>query len=139
MLEQNNNLLETLLQEELSCFKEILFQTQTLQNGMNTQVTETVLELLEERELRINLINRLENERLKLELCTNEFQPVIETIKGDIKDIALNLVRIDAELMDILAAKKEEIAKELKYSSKVINAGHLISKDKSRFIDVRQK
>ncbi len=138
-LEQNNNLLKTLLQEELSCFKEILYQTQEYQKNLDKRTTDALLDLLDEREMRINLINRLENERKKLELNAPEFEPVIDSIKKDIKDIALNLVRVDAELLDILAMSKENIIKELSQTTKNKNMMNSYRDETSRFIDIKQE
>lgn len=138
-LEQQNKL-KSLLQAELACFKEILSETQAFQENFNNNTTDALLGLLDEREVRINLINRLENEREKIKLCDNDYNPIIKTIEKDIKEIALNLVRIDAELLDILSMSKESIIKEISFNNTDINKSKTNQNHKRpRFLDILQK
>lgn len=138
-LEQQNKL-KSLLQAELACFKEILSETQAFQENFNNNTTDALLGLLDEREVRINLINRLEIEREKIKLCDNDYNPIIKTIEKDIKEIALNLVRIDAELLDILSMSKESIIKEISFNNADINKSKTNQNHKRpRFLDILQK
>ena len=138
-LTHKNDRLKKLLQEELSCFKEILEQTWAFQLNLNERTTDALWDLLDEREIRINLIYRLENERKKLELKSTEYEPVVARIKEDIKDIALNLVQVDAEFLNILAMSKDNIVKELFQTTDNKNMMNSQREQTSRFIDIKQE
>ena len=130
---KNKNQLEKLLESELVCFKEILYKTQQVDNNGNSQSMGSLMELLDYRDNQIGLIKKLETERKTLECfdISNNQQTKVDTIKKEIKYIALKLVEIDAKLLDLLAMKKEKIVKGL--------CSHTDSKGRDRSIQSSRK
>ena len=114
-MDKNKNQLEELLRNELVCFKEILYKTQEVNEGETALSTKSLVKLLGNRDTQIGLIKKLEKERKILDnyIISEQQQLKVDTIKKEIKYIALKLVEIDAKMLDLLAMKKEEIVKEL--------------------------
>jgi len=114
-MEKTKDQLEQLLENELTCFKEILYKTQQVDTINNPQSTTSIRELLDFRDSQILLIKKMEIERKKMELfdISNNQRMKVESIKKEIKQAALKLVEIDASLLDLLAIKKENIVKGL--------------------------
>lgn len=114
-MDKNKNQLEELLRNELVCFKEILYKTQEVNEGETALSTKSLVKLLGDRDTQIGLIKKLEKERKILDnyIISDQQQLKVDTIKKEIKYIALKLVEIDAKMLDLLAMKKEEIVKEL--------------------------
>ena len=114
-MDKNKNQLEELLRNELVCFKEILYKTQEVNEGETALSTKSLVKLLGDRDTQIGLIKKLEKERKILDnyIISEQQQLKVDTIKKEIKYIALKLVEIDAKMLDLLAMKKEEIVKEL--------------------------
>ena len=114
-MEKNKDQLEELLRNELVCFKEILYKTQAVNKGETSLSTKSLMKLLGYRDTQIGLIKKLETERKSLEkyIISDYQQSKVDSIKKEIKYIALKLVEIDAKMLDLLAMKKEEIVKEL--------------------------
>tara|TARA_B100001123_G_C15345850_1_gene1037091 strand:+ start:2769 stop:3191 length:423 start_codon:yes stop_codon:yes gene_type:complete len=107
--------LEQLLENELTCFKEILYKTQQVDIIKPPQSTSSMMELLDFRDSQIVLIKKMEIERKKIKQfdISNNQKMKVATLKKEIKQIALKLVEIDAKLLDLLAMKKENIVKGL--------------------------
>ena len=114
-MKKNKNQLEDLLQNELICFKEILYKTQEVNKGEASLSTQSVMKLLGHRDTQIRLIKKLERERKTIEnfIISDHQQSKVDAIKKEIKYIALKLVEIDAKMLDLLAIKKEKIIKGL--------------------------
>ena len=114
-MEKIKDQLEQLLENELTCFKEILYKTQQVDTINNHQSTSSIRELLDFRDSQIVIIKKMEIERKKMELfdISNTQRIKVESIKKEIKQAALKLVEIDANLLDLLAIKKENIVKGL--------------------------
>ena len=114
-MDKNKDQLEDLLRNELVCFKEILYKTQEVNKGETSLSTKSLVKLLGHRDTQIGLIKKLEKERKILDnyIISDRQQLKVDTIKKEIKYIALKLVEIDAKMLDLLAMKKEEIVKEL--------------------------
>ena len=114
-MDKNKDQLENLLRNELVCFKEILYKTQEVNKGEISLSTKSLVKLLGHRDTQIGLIKKLEKERKILDnyIISDQQQLKVDTIKKEIKYIALKLVEIDAKMLDLLAMKKEEIVKEL--------------------------
>ena len=114
-MDKNKDQLEDLLRNELVCFKEILYKTQEVNKGETSLSTKSLVKLLGHRDTQIGLIKKLEKERKILDnyIISDQQKLKVDTIKKEIKYIALKLVEIDAKMLDLLAMKKEEIVKEL--------------------------
>ena len=114
-MDKNKDQLENLLRNELVCFKEILYKTQEVNKGETSLSTKSLVKLLGHRDTQIGLIKKLEKERKILDnyIISDQQKLKVDTIKKEIKYIALKLVEIDAKMLDLLAMKKEEIVKEL--------------------------
>ena len=114
-MKKTKDQLEQLLENELTCFKEILYKTQQVNTIKSPQSTTSIMELLDFRDFQIGSIKKLEIERKKMEQydISNNQTMKLESIKKEIKQTALKLVEIDANLLDLLAIKKENIVKGL--------------------------
>jgi hypothetical protein len=111
---QKRNQLEKLLENELVCFREILYKTQQV-NHQNSPTSNSLQKLLESREAHIDSLKKLEVIRKSLESSSNfkVEKEKINYLKKEIKGIALKLVEMDAKMLDLLVMKKEEIVKGL--------------------------
>jgi len=137
-MKKNKNQLEDLLQNELICFKEILYKTQEVNKGEASLSTQSVMKLLGHRDTQIRLIKKLERERKTLEkfIISDHQQSKVDVIKKEIKYIALKLVEIDAKLLDYLAIKKEEIIKGLCSHTDTIGRDRSIHSSRKQIIDI---
>lgn len=114
-MKKTKDQLEQLLENELICFREILYKTQQIDTIKSPQSTSSIMELLNFRDSQIVLIKKMELERKKIDQfdISNSQQMKVGSLKKEIKQIALKLVEIDAKLLDLLAMKKENIVKGL--------------------------
>ena len=114
-MKDKKNQLEKLLENELICFKEILYKTQQVSREEDTPSTESLVNLLKYRDNQIELIKKLESDRKSLDTIKNDVsnKERIDFVKKEIKFVALKLVEIDAKMLYLLAMKKEEIVKGL--------------------------
>ena len=137
-MSKNKTQLEKLLESELVCFKEILYKTQQVDNKGNSQSTVSLMELLDYRDNQIGLIKKLETERKTLEgyNISNNQETKGDSIKKEIKAIAIELVGIDAKLVDLIAMKKENIVKELCVHTDNIGRDRSIQTSRKKLIDI---
>ena len=137
-MEKNKDQLEELLRNELVCFKEILYKTQAVNKGETSLSTKSLMKLLGYRDTQIGLIKKLETERKSLEkfIISDYQQSKVDSIKKEIKYIALKLVEIDAKLLDFLAIKKEEIIKGLCSHTDSIGRDRSIRSSRKQIIDI---
>ena len=137
-MDKNKNQLEELLRNELVCFKEILYKTQEVNEGETALSTKSLVKLLGNRDTQIGLIKKLEKERKILDnfIISEQQQLKVDTIKKEIKYIALKLVEIDAKMLDYLAMKKEEIIKELSSHTDSIGRDRSIRSSRKQIIDI---
>ena len=114
-MKKTKDQLEQLLENELICFKEILYKTQQIDTIKSPQSTSSIMELLDFRDSQIILSKKMELERKKIDQfdISNNQQMKVGSLRKEIKQTALKLVEIDAKLLDLLAMKKENIVKEL--------------------------
>ncbi len=137
-MDKNKNQLEELLRNELVCFKEILYKTQEVNEGETALSTKSLVKLLGNRDTQIGLIKKLEKERKILDnyIISEQQQLKVDTIKKEIKYIALKLVEIDAKMLDFLAIKKEEIIKELCSRTDSIGRDRSVRSSRKQIIDI---
>ena len=137
-MKKNKNQLEDLLQNELICFKEILYKTQEVNKGEASLSTQSVMKLLGHRDTQIRLIKKLERERKTIEnfIISDHQQSKVDSIKKEIKYIALKLVEIDAKMLDLLAIKKEKIIKGLCAHTDSKGRGGSVHSSKKQLIDI---
>ena len=135
---KNKNQLAKLLENELICFKEILYKTQQVNKGEDSPSTGSLMQLLGYRDNQIGLIKKLETERRSLEnyVISDGQQSKIDSIKKEIKYIALKLVEIDAKMLDFLAIKKEEIIKGLCANTDSKGRDRSIRSSRKQLIDI---
>ena len=135
---KNKNQLEELLEDELICFKEILYKTQQVNKGEDSPSMGSLMKLLGYRDNQIGLIKKLETKRKSLEkfIISNNQQSKVDSIKKEIKYIALKLVEIDAKLLDLLAIKKEEIIKGLCAHTDIKGRDRSIRSSRKQLIDI---
>ena len=69
-------------------------------------------------------------------IISDHQQLKVDTIKKEIKYIALKLVEIDAKMLDFLAMKKEEIIKELCSHTDSIGRDRSIRLSRKQIIDI---
>ena len=137
-MDKNKDQLEELLKNELVCFKEILYKTQEVNEGETALSTKSLVKLLGNRDTQIGLIKKLEKERKILDnyIISEQQQLKVDTIKKEIKYIALKLVEIDAKMLDFLAIKKEEIIKGLCSHTDSIGRDRSIRLSRKQIIDI---
>ncbi|HJM47028.1 MAG TPA: hypothetical protein QGH56_04335 [Candidatus Marinimicrobia bacterium] len=137
-MDKNKDQLEELLKNELVCFKEILYKTQEVNEGETALSTKSLVKLLGHRDTQIGLIKKLEKERKILDnfIISDQQKLKVDTIKKEIKYIALKLVEIDAKMLDYLAMKKEEIIKELSSHTDSIGRDRSIRSSRKQIIDI---
>ena len=137
-MDKNKDQLEELLKNELVCFKEILYKTQEVNEGETALSTKSLVKLLGHRDTQIGLIKKLEKERKILDnfIISDQQKLKVDTIKKEIKYIALKLVEIDAKMLDYLAMKKEEIIKELSSHTDSIGRDRSIRLSRKQIIDI---
>ena len=71
-MKDKKNQLEKLLENELICFKEILYKTQQVSREEDTPSTESLVNLLKYRDNQIELIKKLESDRKSLDTIKND-------------------------------------------------------------------
>ena len=137
-MDKNKDQLEELLKNELVCFKVILYKTQEVNEGETALSTKSLVKLLGHRDTQIGLIKKLEKERKILDnfIISDQQKLKVDTIKKEIKYIALKLVEIDAKMLDYLAMKKEEIIKELSSHTDSIGRDRSIRSSRKQIIDI---
>ena len=84
------------------------------------------------------MIKKLETERKTLECynISNNQETKVDSIKKEIKSIAIELVGIDAKLLDLIAMKKENIVKELCVHTDNIGRDRSIQTSRKKLIDI---
>jgi len=137
-MKKTKDQLEQLLENELTCFKEILYKTQQVNTIKSPQSTTSIMELLDFRDFQIGSIKKLEIERKKMEQydISNNQTMKLESIKKEIKQTALKLVEIDANLLDLLAIKKENIVKGLCSNTDNIGRNRSANPSGKQLIDI---
>lgn len=105
------NASQTLLEQELQCFHEIMAKTQEILDDSDSVSLSSILNLLDEREYRIDHLKFLETkvDKLCLDKQTTKGRKLVE----EISTIAKSLIVTDAKLFDILQVRKMNIVKEM--------------------------
>ncbi|MAV15542.1 MAG: hypothetical protein CMG08_01870 [Candidatus Marinimicrobia bacterium] len=127
-----------MLNDELECFKEIHASSKLIADDLNEATNDVLVNLLVEREKRIKTIQLIENERKSLEISENKLKSNYASIYSQIKEVLLQIVQIDAKLMDIVSAKKDSILDELKEIDNVKKMRDKTQFNEAKIIDVRQ-
>ena len=126
-----------MLNDELECFKEIHASSKLIADDLNEATNDTLVNLLIEREKRIKTIQLIENERKSLDI-EQKLKSNYSTIYSQIKEVLLQIVQIDAKLMDIVSAKKDSILSELKEIDKIKKMSSEPKTNEAKIIDIRQ-
>ena len=93
---------------------------------------------LNDIEKRIKTIQLIENERKSLDISEQKLKSNYSTIYSQIKEVLLQIVQIDAKLMDIVSAKKDSILSELKEIDKIKKMSSKPKTNEAKIIDIRQ-
>ena len=136
-MNRNNNI-QKMLNDELECFKEIHANSKLIADDLNEATNDTLVNLLIEREKRIKTVQLIENERKSLDISEQKLKSNYSTIYSQIKEVLLQIVQIDAKLMDIVSAKKDSILDELKEIDNVKKMRDKTQFNEAKIIDVRQ-
>ena len=80
----------------------------------------------------------IENERKSLDISEKKLKSNYSTIYSQIKEVLLQIVQIDAKLMDIVSAKKDSILSELKEIDKIKKMSSKPKTNEAKIIDIRQ-
>ena len=80
----------------------------------------------------------IENERKSLDISEQKLKSNYSTIYSQIKEVLLQIVQIDAKLMDIVSAKKDSILSELKEIDKIKKMSSSPKTNEAKIIDIRQ-
>ncbi len=134
----NTSQIQRMLNDELECFKEIHASSKLIADDLNEATNDVLVNLLIEREKRIKTIQLIENERKSLEISENKLKSNYASIYSQIKEVLLQIVQIDAKLMDIVSAKKDSILDELKEIDNVKKMRDKTQFNEAKIIDVRQ-
>jgi len=134
----NTSQIQRMLNDELECFKEIHASSKLIADDLNEATNDVLVNLLVEREKRIKTIQLIENERKSLEISENKLKSNYASIYSQIKEVLLQIVQIDAKLMDIVSAKKDSILNELKEIDNVKKMRDKNQFNEAKIIDVRQ-
>jgi len=134
----NTSQIQRMLNDELECFKEIHASSKLIADDLNEATNDVLVNLLVEREKRIKTIQLIENERKSLEISENKLKSNYASIYSQIKEVLLQIVQIDAKLMDIVSAKKDSILNELKEIDNVKKMRDKTQFNEAKIIDVRQ-
>ncbi len=134
----NTSQIQRMLNDELECFKEIHASSKLIADDLNEATNDVLVNLLVEREKRIKTIQLIENERKSLEISENKLKSNYASIYSQIKEVLLQIVQIDAKLMDIVSAKKDSILDELKEIDNVKKMRDKTQFNEAKIIDVRQ-
>ena len=134
----SNSNIQKMLNDELECFKEIHASSKLIADDLNEATNDVLVNLLVEREKRIKTIQLIENERKSLEISENKLKSNYASIYSQIKEVLLQIVQIDAKLMDIVSAKKDSILDELKEIDNVKKMRDKTQFNEAKIIDVRQ-
>ena len=134
----NTSQIQRMLNDELECFKEIHASSKLIADDLNEATNDVLVKLLVEREKRIKTIQLIENERKSLEISENKLKSNYASIYSQIKEVLLQIVQIDAKLMDIVSAKKDSILNELKEIDNVKKMRDKTQFNEAKIIDVRQ-
>ena len=134
----NTSQIQRMLNDELECFKEIHASSKLIADDLNEATNDVLVNLLVEREKRIKTIQLIENERKSLEISENRLKSNYASIYSQIKEVLLQIVQIDAKLMDIVSAKKDSILDELKEIDNVKKMRDKNQFNEAKIIDVRQ-
>ena len=133
-----NSNIQKMLNDELECFKEIHANSKLIADDLNEATNDTLVNLLIEREKRIKTIQLIENERKSLDISEQKLKLNYSTIYSQIKEVLLQIVQIDAKLMDIVSAKKDSILSELKEIDKIKKMSSSRKLNEAKIIDIRQ-
>ena len=136
-MNRNNNI-QRMLNDELECFKEIHASSKLIADDLNEATNDTLVNLLIEREKRIKTVQLIENERKSLDISEQKLKSNYSTIYSQIKEVLLQIVQIDAKLMDIVSAKKDSILSELKEIDKIKKMSSKPNTNEANIIDIRQ-
>ena len=136
-MNRNSNI-QKMLNDELECFKEIHARSKLIADDLNEATNDTLVNLLIEREKRIKTIQLIENERKSLDISEQKLKSNYSTIYSQIKEVLLQIVQIDAKLMDIVSAKKDSILSELKEIDKIKKMSSSPKPNEAKIIDIRQ-
>ena len=134
----SNSNIQKMLNDELECFKEIHASSKLIAYDLNEATNDTLVNLLIEREKRIKTIQLIENERKSLDISEQKLKSNYSTIYSQIKEVLLQIVQIDAKLMDIVSAKKDSILSELKEIDKIKKMSSEPKTNEAKIIDIRQ-
>jgi len=134
----SNSNIQKMLNDELECFKEIHANSKLIADDLNEATNDTLVNLLIEREKRIKTIQLIENERKSLDISEQKLKSNYSTIYSQIKEVLLQIVQIDAKLMDIVSAKKDSILSELKEIDKIKKMNSSSKPNEAKIIDIRQ-
>jgi len=134
----NTSQIQRMLNDELECFKETHASSKLIADDLNEATNDVLVNLLVEREKRIKTIQLIENERKSLEISENKLKSNYASIYSQIKEVLLQIVQIDAKLMDIVSAKKDSILDELKEIDNVKKMRDKNQFNEAKIIDVRQ-
>jgi len=100
------NQLEHLLTQELECFSEILVETESFLSQFDTYSLESIIDLLNMRQRKIDFIKQLESELKSIKVMPRDVN--IKSLQNNITELAQTLVVIDARILDILQTVKAQ-------------------------------
>ncbi len=103
--------LRRLLNEELECLRQILYETQSFLETANDASMEMLGRLLQARDHWIHRLKTLESQREVFE--KQGHTPGVKRIQDQINETAQALVVVDAKLMDLLNTRKAQVIKEI--------------------------
>ncbi|GEM_PF-4027676 len=95
-----------LLKQELECFSEILVETESYLSQFDTYSLESIIDLLNMRQRKIDFIKQLESELKNIGVIPRDVN--IKSLQDSITELAKMLVVIDARILDILQTVKAQ-------------------------------
>ena len=103
--------LRQLLEEELDCLRQILYETQNFLETADDASMEMLGRLLQTREHWIHRLKTLDSQR---DIFAKQgYTPGVKRIQEKINETAQALVVVDAKLMDLLNTRKSQVIKEI--------------------------
>ncbi len=132
--------LTQLLLQEKEYFRTILEETESVYQDLDSQTTDSLLNLFKKRENWLNEINTLEKVRMKHTAPLDKNQV---RLRQEVIDLSREIINIDANLKDIIYRKKMENVQELSRIADIRNrkvSNHAFQKlKKARYIDIQQE
>lgn len=132
--------LTQLLLQEKEYFRTILEETESVYQDLDSQTTDSLLNLFKKRENWLNEINTLEKVRMKHTTPLDKNQV---RLRQEVIDLSREIINIDANLKDIIYRKKMENVQELSRIADIRNrkvSNHAFQKlKKARYIDIQQE